>query len=93
MAENAIKKYGCDVVIQTDNETIKTRAFIEPLRYGNKTFKRTEKYLYIGVPKCDLIENNSIIQMGDKNYIVEKYNFHYVKNKSVYVWAILLSLI
>ncbi len=94
-----IKRYGCNIRIINGDDSIGTKAFVEPLRYKNRVYvggqyhhlgyKRTEKYLYIGPPEFSLDENSSVIEMHNNKYIVKRCEIYYVKDLPIYVWAIL----
>ena len=95
-----IKRYGCSVTLLTGEKEVKTKAFVEPLRYKNKVYvggqyhylgyKQSEKYLYIGSPEYELSENATVIEMHQQKYIVKRCETYYADNSPVYVWAILL---
>ncbi len=95
-----IKRYGCSVKITDGSKDATVKAFVEPLRYKNRVYvggeyhylgyRRTEKYLYVGLPEYVLAENSSVIEMQKKKYIVKRCETYYVKDCPVYVWAILL---
>ena len=95
-----IKRYGCSVAIATGEKEVKTKAFVEPLRYKNKVYvggqyhylgyKQSEKYLYIGSPEYSLSENATVIEMHNQKYIVKRCETYYADDRPVYVWAILL---
>ncbi len=96
-----IKRYGCKINVLSGEDSVSSRAFIEPLRYKNKVYvggeyhylgkRRSEKYLYIGPPDLKLEENTSVIEMQSKKYIVKRCEIYYVNDRPVYVWAILLQ--
>ena len=95
-----IKRYGSNVSISDSESTIKTKAFVEPLRYRNKIYiggqyhhlgvNRIDKYLYIGPPELELKELSSVIETQSGKYIVKRCETYYVKDYPIYVWAILL---
>lgn len=96
-----INRYGSSIKIVDSGSEVKTKAFIQPLRYKNKVYvgeqyrllgaDRTDKYLYIGLPQNKLIENSSVIEMQNSKYIVKRCEVYYVKDNPIYMWAILGS--
>ena len=96
-----IKRYGCNVSIENKGFCVKTKAFVEPLRYKNRVyvggeyhhlgFRKTEKYLYVGCPENKLEANSCVIEMQNNKYIVKRCETYYVKDNPIYVWAILES--
>lgn len=98
--EETINRYGNSIRIRENGRNVNTKAFVEPLRYKNKVYvggeyhrlglRKSEKYLYIGLPCFDLTENRSVIEMKSRKYIVKRCETYYVKDRPVYVWAILL---
>lgn len=98
-AVDMIQKYGGRVKVVNGNTVMLARAFVEPLRYKNKIYiggRRhelgmydNEKYLYIGLPSCTLIEDESVIESGVNKYIVKRCETYRVGDIPVYVWAIL----
>ena len=98
----SIQKYGEDITVINDNDTVLTRAFIEPLRYRNVIYvggkyrnldmKYSEKYLYVGIPDIPLVENKTIIERKDEKYLVKRVEKYYVKEQVAYTWAILIPV-
>ena len=96
----SIQTYGEDVAVINNDDTVSTRAFIEPLRYRNKIYigggyrtlgmKHSEKYLYIGIPDITLVENKTIIERKGEKYLVKRVERYYVKEQVAYTWAILI---
>ena len=97
---NSIQTYGENIVVINDNDTIPTRAFVEPLRYRNKIYigggyrtlgmKHSKKYLYVGIPDIPLVENKTIVKRKDEKYLVKRVERYYVKEQVAYTWAILI---
>ena len=95
-----IGRYGSRVTITRQGATVESRAFVEPLRYRNKIYiggeyhqlggLRREKYLYVGKPDHRLIENETVIQTQDSQYIVKRCETYFVQDTPVYEWAILV---
>ena len=48
-----------------------------------------EKYLFIGTPDISLQQNRSVIESVGGKYIVKRCETYFVRDKAVYVWAIL----
>jgi hypothetical protein len=96
----SIQTYGEDIVVINDNDTIPTRAFVEPLRYRNVIYvggeykniglNYREKYLYVSIPDIPLVENKTIIERKDEKYLVKRVEKYYVKEQVAYTWAILI---
>lgn len=95
-----ISRYGSEVTIRQDGDSISARAFVEPLRYRNRIYiggqyhilgqHRRQKYLYIGSASHPLRENACVIEAHGSKYIVKRSETYYVKDYPVYEWAILL---
>lgn len=91
-----LDKYGADVEIRTEGETVNSKAFIEPLRYKNKIYiggkyhriGKSERYIYIGKPNYPLIANETIIKSQDKEYMVKRCEYYRQDDLIFYVWAI-----
>lgn len=100
-----IKRYGDDVEIVRNGKTIKSKAFIQPLRYKNKMYVSGETlpagfydgghYLYIGLNnvKIDKDYRNIIIYRNNKGYIIRRAENYIMKSKILYIWAILTPYI
>lgn len=97
-----INRYGSSVKIFAGGyggNYADARAFVQPLRYKNRIYvggeyhrlgySKTDKYLYIGLPKYELTENHSVIEAHKNKYIVKRCEMYYLKDNPVYVWAIL----
>lgn len=95
-----INRYGESVKVIENEKAVKTKAFIQPLRYQNKSYsffvkdaiglKSTNKYLYIGMPDVVLKQDKCIIESPDKRFIVRRCETFFVKDFAVYQWAILV---
>ncbi len=98
--DREIGRYGMGIVIRQDGKSVRTRAFVEPLRYRNKIyiggelrplgFARREKYLYVGKSEHKLEENKSVIESSGGKYIVKRCETYFVRDTPVYEWAILV---
>lgn len=99
-AKTLISKFGQDVKVQcTSEKTIKTKAFIQPLRsdyqsplYGDYLEEtKTEQYLYIGLPnvKLNSYASTAVITAGLKNYSVKKVEYVYLSGEVIYERAVL----
>ena len=96
---NSIAKLGGDVEITQGSSSVRTRAIVEPLRYRNKIYiggeqrslgsLNRERYLYIGQPDVPLHANASVIESVGGKYIVKRCETYFVRDRAVYVWAIL----
>ncbi len=97
-----IRRYGSQVTITQNGDTISTSAFVEPLRYRNRIYiggqhhtlglNRRQKYLYIGSASHRLIENASVIEAQGSKYIVKRCETYRIKDYPLYEWAILLPM-
>lgn len=96
----SIQIYGEDITVINDDDTVSTRALIEPLRYRNVIYiggeyrplgmEHSEKYLYVGIPDITLVENKTIVKRKDNEYLVKRVEKYYVKEQVAYTWAILI---
>lgn len=94
-----INRYGSSVTVHNGGIAVKTRAFVEPLRYKNKIYiggrhhelgiYNNEKYLFIGKPSDSVVEDESIIECGGNKYIVKRHEIYRVGDEAVYNWAIM----
>lgn len=77
-------------------------AFVQALRYKNKLYLRgkfteigknqQDYYLYIGPPQINLSKVDGVnikLKIGDTYYLVYRSEKHYIKNKCIYIWAII----
>lgn len=98
----SIQIYGEDIAVINDDDTVLTRAFIEPLRYRNKIYigggyrtlgvKHSEKYLYVGIPDITLVENKTIVKRKNNEYLVKRVERYYVGEQIAYTWGILIPV-
>ena len=98
----SIQIYGEDITVINDDDTVLTRAFIEPLRYRNKIYigggyrtlgvKHSEKYLYVGIPDITLVENKTIVKRKNNEYLVKRVERYYVGEQIAYTWGILIPV-
>lgn len=97
-----LKDYGQDVEIFLGNELLaKTKAFIRPLSNKSDFFSEKIKeignidknnYLYIGPGNIKLnstVEDYIFLKTENEEYVLLKSCEAYLKNETVYVWAIL----
>ncbi len=99
LATATIKRYGSDVLIETDGTAQSTKAFVQPLRYKNKVYVggqyhllgmyKKEKSLFIGSPDARLSENRSVITANAERFVVKRCETYYIQSTPIYVWAIL----
>ena len=90
-----IDRYGTEITV----DNVKSRAFIQPLRYSSRYFGTTErkaagfvtskKFLYIGKPETELICDKSVIQTAEDKYIVRRCDIYRVGERGVYTYAVL----
>lgn len=98
--ETSIDKYGVDVKLIDGDVEVRTKAFIEPLRYKNtlyiggeyRSLKGTNKSLYVGKPAFDLKEGKTIVDESGIKYLVERAETYTVNGYKIYDWAILKCL-
>ena len=98
----SIQTYGKNITVINNDDTVLTRAFIEPLRYRNVIYvggeyrnldmKCSEKYLYVGIPDITLVENKTIIERKDEKYLVKRVERYYVGEQIAYTWGILIPV-
>lgn len=98
-ANAIIDEYGSTAFVKTGGDEVKTKAFLQPLRYksnnyGGYEYKAVgvtynERYVYIGKYDVDLKINESIVQMLGKKYIVKKVEPYFIGDEKIYVWALL----
>ncbi len=96
-----INRYGSAVTINNGGEITQTRAFVQPIRYKNKIYiggrrhvlgaYSNEKYLYIGKPSDQIVEDVSVIECAGNKYIVKRQETFLTGDEPVYVWAILIA--
>ena len=94
-----IDRYGNSVNVINGGINVKTRAFVQPLRYKNKIYiggryhplggYNNEKYLYIGKPSVGLNEDVTIVECAGERYVVKRAELYRVSDSAVYAWAIL----
>lgn len=98
--ETSIDKYGVDVKLIDGDVEVRTKAFIEPLRYkktlyiggGYRSLKGTNRSLYVGKPAFDLKEGKTIVDESGIKYLVERAETYTVNGDKIYHWAILKCL-
>ncbi len=95
-----IERYGSDITITKGESVEKTKAFIQPLRYRSSVYRDKavklggfsdgRYYLYIGQAENEFLRtDNAIISCNNKKYIVHTSETFELKNKALYVWAVL----
>ena len=96
---DSISRLGGEVSITADDHRVSASAIVEPLRYRNRIYiggemhqlgqASREKYLFIGTPDISLQQNRSVIESVGGKYIVKRCETYFVRDRAVYVWAIL----
>ena len=76
----SIARLGGEVAITDDSR----RSEMHQLGQASR-----EKYLFIGTPDISLQQNRSVIESVGGKYIVKRCETYFVRDKAVYVWAIL----
>lgn len=76
-----LNRYGCDVTVKNGDETVKTKAFISPLRYNfNQNYesvrhklgmRKTKLFLFIAPPDVLLNSEKSVIESKNGKYTVK----------------------
>lgn len=98
---NMIRKYGYEIDIITEGNTVTSKAFIEPLHYKNRIHiggsyhyvgGYESKYLYIGLLEVALVENKTIIHFNNRYYRVVRVEKYKNEGKFLYTWAILVLI-
>lgn len=98
--KSMIDKYGSKIEIMTNDKTVRSKAFIQPLRYKSTSLKDREiafggftdgrYYLYIGHASHEFSrKDNAIITCNGKKYVVHTSEAYELSNKKLYVWAVL----
>ncbi len=90
-AINLIKKYGQKITVSQSGKTVKSFAFIQPLRadeqsglYSDYNEDNVEQYLYIGLPDCEIDDSgNTTITFNNQNYSVIKSESVWLSNKII----------
>ncbi len=96
-----IENYGSTVEIKRENETVSSKAFIQPLRYRSSVYKDQtismggfsdgRYYLYLGQAENEFSRaDNAIISCNGKKYTVHTSESFELFDESLYVWAVLL---
>ena len=96
-AKSLIKKYGQKITVSRNGKTVKSFAFIQPLRadeqsglYGDYNDQSVEQYLYIGLPDCEIDDSgNTTITFNNQNYSVVKSESVWLSNNIIYNRAVL----
>ncbi len=98
---NLINSYGSTISIERENEEgIKSRAFIQPLRYRSNVYKDRaltlggftdgRYYLYLGLPENEFRRSDdAIICSNGKKYTIHTSETFMLGDKVLYVWAVL----
>lgn len=96
-----IESHGSEITIEREGKAgIKSRAFIQPLRYRSNVYRDSNislggftdgrYYLYLGLPSNEFIRNdNAIISSNGKKYTVHTSEIFTLYDKALYVWAVL----
>lgn len=101
--DTCINKYGRSVYITDEGWNSKIyNAFVQPLRYKNKMYLSGSfnelghygegYYLYIGPAKenFDNLSKRALLHTADgKSYKIERYEKIFLKEKPLYIWAVI----
>ncbi|MDP4119459.1 MAG: hypothetical protein Q8876_00160 [Bacillota bacterium] len=100
--QKILYKYGSNISVSDQEKIVANgKAFIEPLRYKNLSsefndymplgYYSKNNYLYIGSPKIrlDQCTKEAVITCGEFKYCIKNADTFVVKDKIVYIWAIL----
>ncbi len=96
---SSIARLGGEVAITAEDSRQCARAIVEPLRRRSQIYiggemrslgqMSRDRYLFIGTPDIALMPNRSVIESVGGKYIVKRCETYFVRDKAVYVWAIL----
>lgn len=104
IVKSRISEFGQNVTItipSQDNKTIKTIAFIQPLRQTSKAYQWNNSldsgfidlsnYVYIGPydVRLDNFPGDTILESNDKKYTIQKTDTLTINDEIIYVWAVL----
>ena len=78
-----LNRYGCDVTVKNGGKSVRTKAFISPLRY--------KLVLFIAPPDVLLDSEKSVIESENGKYTVKRCEKYYVKDNPIYVRAVLCA--
>lgn len=95
-----IDKYGSSITVTKNGDTIKTKGFVQPLRYMRNMYKDRQYsvsgftdgryYLYIGKPDFDFLRSDSVmLTFCGVEYVVHTSEFFAVSDKPIYMWAVM----
>lgn len=95
-----LKKYGSDITVTKQNEVVRVKGFIQPLRHQTRVysdmaitmggFKDSRYYLYIGEPKVKFFRGENVkLACDGKEYLVHTSECYTLCGKQLYVWAVL----
>ena len=96
-----LNRYGCDVTVKNGDETVKTKAFISPLRYNYNQnsdnvrhrlgMRKTKLFLFIAPPDVLINSGKSVIESENGKYTVKRCKKYYGKDNPIYVRAVLCA--
>nr|WP_303690082.1 hypothetical protein [Ruminococcus bromii] len=96
-----LNRYGCDVTVKNDGKSVRTKAFISPLRYNYNQnsdnvrhrlgMRKTKLFLFIAPPDVLLNSEKSVIESENGKYTVKRCEKYYVKDNPIYVRAVLCA--
>lgn len=96
-----LNRYGCDVTVKNGGKSVRTKAFISPLRYNSNQnydsirhklgMRKTKLFLFIAPPDVLLDSEKSVIESENGKYTVKRCEKYYVKDNPIYVRAVLCA--
>ena len=76
-----LNRYGCDVTVKNGGKSVRTKAFISPLRYNYNQNSDNVR----------LDSEKSVIESENGKYTVKRCEKYYVKDNPIYVRAVLCA--
>ena len=77
-----LNRYGCDVTVKNGGKSVRTKAFISPLRYNSNQnydsvrhklgMRKTKLFLFIAPPDVLLDSEKSVIESENGKYTVKR---------------------
>lgn len=96
-----LNRYGCDVTVKNGGKSVRTKAFISPLRYNSNQnydsvrhklgMRKTKLFLFIAPPDVLLDSEKSVIESENGKYTIKRCEKYYVKDNPIYVRAVLCA--
>lgn len=92
-----LAKYGQRVVLHQGDNTVDTRAFLQPIREKGQAqslpsplgWQREDRFLYLGDPNCPLSNHGDWVEFEGNGYAVTSAHPVYVGASVSHIWAVL----